>query len=167
MRVLVQDSNTSKIKNVLCDAADEFFIRKALFLARQSENQEIPIGAVLTKDGTILGEGFNCPVKTIDPTAHAEMLAIREAARNLGNYRLLKTTLYVTLEPCLMCLGAIVHARIQRLVFGAFRPLRAWTKKEGCRILDELWTNHRLSWKGGILSDECSSALKEFFRKRR
>uniref|UniRef100_UPI0038737B26 tRNA adenosine(34) deaminase TadA n=1 Tax=Coxiella endosymbiont of Dermacentor marginatus TaxID=1656159 RepID=UPI0038737B26 len=146
---------------------DEFFIRQALFLASQAEkNQEVPVGAVLVKDNEIIGKGFNHPIGLTDPTAHAEMLSIREAAKNLGNYRLVGTTLYVTLEPCSMCLGALIQARIQRLVFGAFDP-RAGAVKSVFQLLDNSWLNHRIVWTGGILANECAFLLKNFFQAHR
>lgn len=146
---------------------DKFFIRQALFLASQAEkNQEVPVGAVLVKDNEIIGRGFNHPIGLIDPTAHAEMLSIREAAKNLGNYRLVGTTLYVTLEPCAMCLGALIQARIQRLVFGAFDP-RAGAVKSVFQLLDSSWLNHRIVWTGGILANECAVLLKNFFQAHR
>ncbi|MFW0079066.1 MAG: tRNA adenosine(34) deaminase TadA [Coxiella endosymbiont of Haemaphysalis qinghaiensis] len=147
--------------------SDKFFIRKALLLAKQAEkNQEVPVGAVLVKDNKIIGKGFNRSIGLTDPTAHAELLAIREAAKNLGNYRLVETTLYVTLEPCAMCLGAMIHARIQHLVFGAFDPHTCAVAKV-FQILSESRLNHRISWIGGILADECAHVLKNFFQVRR
>lgn len=147
--------------------SDEFFIRRALLLAKQAEkNQEVPVGAVLVKDNEIIGNGFNRSIGLTDPTAHAELLAIQEAAKNLGNYRLVKTTLYVTLEPCAMCLGAMIHARIQHLVFGAFDPHVCAVEKV-LRMLSESRLNHRISWTGGILADECANVLKNFFQARR
>lgn len=146
---------------------DEFFIQKALLLAKQAEkNQEVPVGAVLVKDNEIIGKGFNHPIGLTDPTAHAELLSIREAAKNLGNYRLVGTTLYVTLEPCAMCLGAMIHARIQRLVFGAFDS-RDGAVKSVFQLLNEPRLNHHISWTGGILVDECAHVLKIFFQARR
>ena len=148
---------------------DEFFIQQALLLAKQAEkNQEVPVGAVLVrnKDNEIIGKGFNHPIGLTDPTAHAELFSIREAAKNLGNYRLVETTLYVTLEPCLMCLGALIHARIQRLVFGAFDP-RFGAVKSIFQLLNESRINHRILWTGGILADECTFLLKKFFQAHR
>ncbi|AJC50312.1 tRNA adenosine(34) deaminase TadA [Coxiella endosymbiont of Amblyomma americanum] len=146
---------------------DEFFIQKALLLAKKAErNQEVPIGAVLIKNNVIIGEGFNHPIGLIDPTAHAELLAIREATKNLGNYRLTGTVLYVTLEPCLMCFGAIIQARIQRLVFGAYRP-RSKKIISSFQLLNNSLINRYLSWKGGMLEDKCAFLLKKFFRERR
>ena len=148
---------------------DEFFIQQALLLAKQAEkNQEVPVGAVLVKnkDNEIIGRGYNNPIGLIDPTAHAELLAIREAAKNLGNYRLLGTTLYVTLEPCSMCLGALIHARVQRLVFGAFDP-RSGAVKSVFQLLDDSRINHHILWTGGILADECTFLLQHFFQAHR
>ncbi|PMB54945.1 tRNA adenosine(34) deaminase TadA [Coxiella endosymbiont of Rhipicephalus microplus] len=147
---------------------DKFYIQQALLLAKQQAeiNQEVPVGAVLVKDNEIIGKGFNNPIGLIDPTAHAELLLIREAAKNLGNYRLVGTTLYVTLEPCAMCLGAMIYARIHRLVFGAFN-LRGGAVKSVFQLLNEPRLNHRISWTGGILADECAHVLKNFFKPRR
>lgn len=147
---------------------DKFYIQQALLLAKQQAeiNQEVPVGAVLVKDKEIIGKGFNNPIGLIDPTAHAELLLIREAAKNLGNYRLVGTTLYVTLEPCVMCLGAMIYARIHRLVFGAFN-LRGGAVKSVFQLLNEPRLNHRISWTGGILADECAHVLKNFFKPRR
>ncbi len=124
------------------------------------------MGAVLVKDNEIIGKGFNHPIGLTDPTAHAELLSIRKAAKNLRNYRLVGTTLYTTLEPCAMCLGVMIHARIQRLVFGAFNP-RGGAVKSVFQLLNEPRLNHRISWTSGILADECAHVLKNFFQARR
>ncbi|WP_304985735.1 tRNA adenosine(34) deaminase TadA [Coxiella-like endosymbiont] len=126
----------------------------------------MPVGAVLVKDNEIIGKGFNHPIGLTDPTAHAELLSIRKAAKNLRNYRLVGTTLYTTLEPCAMCLGVMIHARIQRLVFGAFNP-RGGAVKSVFQLLNEPRLNHRISWTSGILADECAHVLKNFFQARR
>lgn len=146
---------------------DEHWMRHALLLARRAWLEgEIPVGAVLVRQGRIVGEGWNRPVQRHDPTAHAEILALREGGAQLGNYRLLETTLYVTLEPCAMCAGAMVHARIARLVFGA------WDKKTGAAgsLLDvpgHPGMNHRMAVTGGVLAQSCGALLSDFFRQRR
>lgn len=148
--------------------SDDHFMRLALAQARQAAAQgEVPVGAVVVApDGTILGQGANAPIETSDPTAHAEMLAIREAAASRNNYRLDGATLYVTLEPCVMCAGAIVHARISRLVFGA-RDLRFGGVRSKFRLADHELLNHRVQVDEGTLGAECSQLLQEFFRERR
>ena len=139
----------------------------ALTLAgRAASSGEVPVGAVLVQGGAILAEGWNQPIVAHDPTAHAEVMALRAAGQSLGNYRFVDTTLYVTLEPCLMCVGAIVHARVARVVFGAFDP------KSGAVVsclhgFDAKGLNHRVESTGGMLAEECGEILKSFFRKRR
>jgi tRNA(adenine34) deaminase len=142
-------------------------MRRALALAEAGAAAgEVPVGAVLVRDGAVLGEGFNRPIGDSDPSAHAEMVALRAAARSIGNYRLAGTTLYVTMEPCVMCAGAIVHARVARLVFGAEDP-----KWGGCasvfRILEPGRLNHDVIVKGGVLAAESASLLQRFFKARR
>lgn len=142
-------------------------MRQAVDLARQAaENGEVPVGAVLVIDGSIRGRGFNSPIRMTDPTAHAEILALREAAREIGNYRLEGATLYVTLEPCVMCAGALVHARIRRLVFGA-RDLRFGGVRSKFRIADSELLNHRVEIVEGVLGAECLALVREFFDSRR
>lgn len=143
-------------------------MRQALYLAeRAAEEGEVPVGAVLVIDGEVVGEGWNRPIAIQDPTAHAEVMALRDAASRLGNYRLCDSTLYVTLEPCPMCAGAIVHARVSRVVYAADDP------KGGAAgsVFDLLPTderfNHRVSVEGGLLQERSSEMLKEFFRHRR
>ncbi len=148
-------------------AADEQFMRRALELARDAAGAgEAPIGAVLVTDGRIAGEGRNSPIALCDPSAHAEILALREAARNLENYRLPGATLYVTLEPCVMCAGAIVTARIERLVFGA-RDLRFGGVRSKFRLADSELLNHRVIVDEGLLAAECQHLLQSFFQARR
>ena len=146
---------------------DEFFMREALSLARSAECLgEVPVGAVVVRDGLIVGRGFNSPIGESDPTAHAEMAALRDAARNLDNYRLPGCHLYVTLEPCAMCAGAILHARIARVVYGARDPK---TGVHGSVVdlfaVDRL--NHHTEIVGGVLADECGGLLSAFFAGRR
>jgi tRNA(adenine34) deaminase len=148
-------------------SADETFMSAALALAAQAETAgEIPVGAVVVMDGQIVGRGFNSPVSRQDPTAHAEMLAIREAAAAVGNYRLTGSTLYVTLEPCPMCAGALVNSRITRLVFGA-RDLRFGGVRSKFQIADSDLLNHRVCVVEGIRAAECIELLQQFFAKRR
>lgn len=140
---------------------------RALELARQARDHgEVPVGAIVVHDGAVIGEGFNQPISLADPSAHAEMQAIRSAARRLDNYRLLDATLYVTLEPCAMCAGAMVHARIKRLVYGAADPKTGATGSVFNLVQSEQ-LNHRLEVEGGVMEKECGELLKDFFRKRR
>lgn len=147
--------------------SDQDFMRVALSLAERAESfGEVPIGAILVYQNEIIGEGWNSPISDKDPTAHAEIKAIRDAAKNIRNYRLVDTSLYVTLEPCMMCVGSIIHARINRLVFGAFdRKTGAVTTVEN--FIDSQMHNHQVEWQGGILEHECSTLLKDFFQKKR
>ena len=148
-------------------AIDLAFMRIALEQARQAAKAgEVPVGAALARGETLLAAAANRPIATNDPTAHAEILAIREAAEKIGNYRLVDTTLYVTLEPCIMCMGAILHARIQRLVFGALDPKTGAAQSRYTIGVDGL-LNHRLEIVGGVLETECSQILKDFFQERR
>jgi tRNA(adenine34) deaminase len=146
---------------------DETFMRQALELAHDAERAgEIPVGAVLVVGGTVLGRGKNSPIARNDPTAHAEILALREAGQEIANYRLPGSTLYVTLEPCAMCAGAAVNARVERLVFGA-RDLRFGSVRSKFALADSDLLNHRIRVDEGILSAECAELIKRFFEKRR
>ncbi|MDD5037567.1 MAG: tRNA adenosine(34) deaminase TadA [Methylococcaceae bacterium] len=146
---------------------DETWMRRALELASHAEGLgEVPVGAVLVKEGVCIAEGWNCPISTHDPTAHAEVIALRAAGLALGNYRLVGATLYVTLEPCAMCMTAIVHARIKRLVFGAQDPKRG-AVCSALQLAEAEFLNHRVEWIGGVLEEDCSALLREFFRKKR
>lgn len=146
---------------------DVHFMQAALLLARQGAEQgEVPVGAVLVRAGEIIGQGFNCPISTHDPSAHAEMMAIRAAAQREGNYRLPGTTLYVTLEPCSMCAGLIIHARIQRLVFGVTEPRAGVVSSHG-QFFSQSFLNHRVLVEGGLLAESCGELLSTFFRQRR
>ncbi len=149
-------------------ADDERFMRRALELARhaQEEHAEVPVGAVLVKDGEILGEGWNHNIGTHDPTAHAEIGALRDAGKRAGNYRLPGSTLYVTLEPCAMCSGAIVHARIARVVFAAADPKTGAAGSVFDTLVSPLH-NHRVEVVGGLLADESAILLRAFFKARR
>jgi tRNA(adenine34) deaminase len=148
-------------------AGDEAFMREALALAEQAAAAgEVPVGAVVVKDGTIVGRGSNRPITSHDPTAHAEVVALRDAAARLGNYRLPGCELFVTLEPCAMCVGAMIHARVARVVYGARDP-----KTGACGSVVDLpgiaALNHHAAFEGGVLADDCGAALKRFFAGRR
>ncbi len=148
-------------------AMDCDHMREALNLAGEAARQgEVPVGAVVVKDGQVIGRGFNRPITTSDPTAHAEVVAMREAAAHLGNYRLTGCELFVTLEPCVMCVGAMVHARIARIVYGATDP-----KTGACGSLVDIPAlatfNHHGRFEGGVLAEECGAVLKDFFAARR
>lgn len=146
---------------------DEDYLRLALDLAREAERAgEVPVGAVVVRNGEVIGRGRNSPITLQDPTAHAEILAIREAARGIGNYRLEDATLYVTLEPCVMCAGAMVHARLKRVVFGA-RDLRFGGVRSKFRLADADTLNHRLEITEGVLGAECTELMQRFFAVRR
>jgi tRNA(adenine34) deaminase len=148
-------------------SSDELFMAEALELARQAEsNGEVPVGAVVVVEGQVRGRGFNSPIRLVDPTAHAEMLALREAAADIGNYRLEGATLYSTLEPCVMCAGALVAARLRRLVFGA-RDLRFGGVRSKFRLADSELLNHRVDVVEGVCAAECLSIVKGFFDRRR
>jgi len=148
-------------------SSDELYMRRALELARQAEREgEVPIGAVAVMQQKIIGSGRNSPVRLTDPTAHAEILAIREAAQSLANYRLGGVTLYVTLEPCAMCAGSLVAARIERLVFGA-RDLRFGAVRSKFSLADSELLNHRVEVVEGVLAAECTELLQSFFAQRR
>jgi tRNA(adenine34) deaminase len=146
---------------------DETFMRSALDQARLARARgEVPVGAVVVLDGAVIGEGFNQPIGAHDPTAHAEIVALRDAARRIGNYRLTGATLYVTIEPCLMCVGAMVHARIARLVYGATEP-KAGAVESTQRAHEHPALNHRMTAEGGVLEDECREVIQQFFEERR
>ena len=133
---------------------------------RAASRDEVPVGAVAVADGRIVGRGHNCPITTHDPTAHAEIVALRRAAAAIGNYRLPGATLYVTMEPCIMCMGAIIHARIRRLVFGAHDPRAGAAGSRFCLAADER-LNHRVEVGAGICADACRLLVQEFFQGKR
>lgn len=146
---------------------DLFWMQRAIQLAEEAAMAgEVPVGAVVVLDGQVIGEGSNRPISHHDPSAHAELVALRQAAEKIGNYRLLDTTLYVTLEPCMMCAGAMVHARVKRLVYGAL-DFKAGVIQSKTALLDQSFLNHRVEHVGGVLAEQCGSLLSEFFRKRR
>ncbi len=146
---------------------DMMYMREALRLARETAAlDEVPVGAVVVRDGEIVGRGWNAPISRHDPTAHAEIMALRDAAQRLGNYRLVECELFCTLEPCIMCAGAILHARIRRVVFGARDP-----KTGACGSVVNLFAEERLNFhaevQGGVLTEECGRLLSDFFAARR
>lgn len=146
---------------------DEAFMRLAIEQAQVGAALgEVPVGAVLVRDCEVLGRGYNCPISSHDPSAHAEMVAIRAAARAVENYRLPGTTLYVTLEPCSMCSGLIVHSRIQRVVYGATEPKAGVAVSQGS-FFSQGFLNHRVLIEGGVLGEECGAVLSAFFKMRR
>ena len=142
-------------------------MREALQQAKRARSlNEVPVGAVLVRDGQLVAAACNGPIGHHDPSAHAEIQVLRKAGEVLNNYRLPGTTLYVTLEPCTMCAGAIIHARIERLVFGAYDP-RTGAIESVNKVLDQPFHNHKVSYSGGVLAEECGQLLSDFFRQRR
>jgi tRNA(adenine34) deaminase len=151
----------------MADSDDIKWMERALELAeRAAEAGEVPVGALVVLDGQIQGEGWNQVISTADPSAHAEMVALRAAAKTLGNYRLPGCELYVTLEPCTMCTGTLIHARISRLVFAASEP-RAGVVESNGQLLDAPYLNHRVQWQGGVCAERSARLLQDFFRGRR
>jgi tRNA(adenine34) deaminase len=149
------------------EQTDEEFMRAALELAREGrERGEVPVGAVLVMDGEIVGRGFNQPVGLNDPTAHAEIVALRQAGQETGNYRLPGSTMYVTIEPCQMCVGAMVHARVARVVYGTAEP-KAGAIESAMRAHEHPSLNHRLEVTGRVLEDDCREVIQAFFKERR
>ncbi|MFK5893366.1 MAG: tRNA adenosine(34) deaminase TadA [Pseudomonadota bacterium] len=158
MGVIIKDQNLYN---------DEYWMLRAIEQAKLAEqHNEVPIGAVLVKDNKLIASGFNQPISSIDPTAHAEVVCLRNAAQQLDNYRLPDTTLYVTLEPCAMCAGAIIQARIARVVYAACEP-RSGALKSVFQLFDNPALNHRAEVTSGILAEESSTMLKQFFKIRR
>jgi tRNA(adenine34) deaminase len=146
---------------------DEQWMWHALRLAQRAEQEgEVPVGAILVKNQLCIAEGWNQPIQLNDPTAHAEMQAIRKAGQAVQNYRLIDSTLYVTLEPCVMCMGAIAHARIKRLVFGAYDPKRG-AVCHALQLSEAPFLNHKVEWLGGVLEQNCAEILTDFFKSRR
>lgn len=151
----------------MSETEDIKFMREALILAQEAwQAGEVPVGAVIVKDGEIVGRGYNCPIVSRDPTAHAEVRALRDAATRLDNYRLPECTLYVTLEPCMMCTGAMFHARIKRIVYGAKDP-KTGVAGSVLDLYDEPRLNHHAKIVGGVLAEECGAMLSTFFAERR
>ena len=143
------------------------WMRHALSLAERAQVEgEVPVGAVLVKDGQVIGEGWNRPIAGHDPTAHAEIAALRAGAQTVNNYRIVGATLYVTLEPCVMCAGALIHARVARVVYGAADP-KTGAAGGVINIFDAPFVNHRVEYQGGVLAEECGALLSAFFKARR
>ena len=146
---------------------DENMMYAALGLAEHAmQQQEVPVGAIVVQDGEVIGKGWNQPIANHDPSAHAEIMALRDAANSISNYRLIETTLYVTLEPCLMCVGAILHARVKRLVFGAYDP-KTGAAGSMFNMLEDTRHNHSVEVHGGVLEKPSAELLQAFFRQRR
>lgn len=146
---------------------DHIWLAHAVTLAQQAAQQdEVPVGAVVIYENQIVGEGWNQSIANQDPTAHAEIIALRSAAKELKNYRLVNSTLYVTLEPCVMCAGALIHARVKRLVYGA-NDDKAGAVKSIANMLDHPKLNHKVIWQEGLLREQCASVLQDFFKARR
>lgn len=159
--------NEHKPDAVASQQADERFMRAALEQAQlAAQAGEVPVGAVVVKEGEIVGRGFNAPISRHDPTAHAEMMALRDAAQHIGNYRLVGCELFVTLEPCLMCVGALFHARIARVVYGAKEP-KTGAAGSVFNLFTEPRLNHHARIEGGVLADACAGLLTDFFALRR
>lgn len=153
------DDNTAK--------ADRQWMSRALKLAEQAAlDGEVPVGALIVRDDVCIGEGYNQPIGAHDPTSHAEIMALRDAASRVGNYRLPGATLYVTLEPCTMCFGAMMHARITRLVYGATEP-RAGVCESQLQLPQATFFNHRMAVTGGVMAEPSAALLKQFFKARR
>lgn len=147
--------------------ADIDFMQRAMALASKAEALgEIPVGAVLVKEGEVIGEGFNQAITLNDPTAHAEVMALRDAGQRLSNYRLVETTLYVTLEPCVMCTGSLIHARVGRVVYGA-KDYKTGAVESVMTLLEHDSHNHQVERLGGVLEAECSAQISNFFKRRR
>lgn len=146
---------------------DVRWMRQALHIAQRAcAAGEVPVGAVLVRDNVLVGSGWNQPISSHDPSAHAEIVALRQAAAQAGNYRLPETTLYVTIEPCTMCFGALIHARVKHIVFGAPEP-KAGVLVSNAGLLGSRVYNHDLTWRGGILENECAALMQDFFQSRR
>ncbi|MCB1647731.1 MAG: tRNA adenosine(34) deaminase TadA [Pseudomonadales bacterium] len=147
--------------------SDDFWMARALALAAEAAaSEEVPIGAVVVRDGEVIGEGFNQTLTLRDPTAHAEIIALRRAAEKAGNHRLVNCELFVTVEPCTMCAGALVHARIARLVYGAAEP-RAGAVASSARVLDNPGLNHKVKITSGVCADQAGRLMSDFFKQRR
>ena len=158
----ITNENSNAIKSI-----DEMYMRHALQLAKKAEAiGEIPVGAVLVRNGEIIAEGYNQAIVLNDPTAHAEVMALRAGGEVCSNYRLVDTTLYVTLEPCVMCSGSMVHARVSRLVYGA-KDYKTGAVESVMKLLEHESHNHIVESMGGVLEEECSTMLSAFFKKRR
>lgn len=167
MNTVIENSDNTSPPLTIEQAEDRRWMAYAMQLAqRAAELGEVPVGAVLVHQGEVIGEGWNQPISGHDPTAHAEMLALRNAAQAIENYRLVDSTLYITIEPCTMCAGAIVHARVARVVFGATEPKAGAAISNG-QVFDQPWMNHQVAYEGGVLADACSAQISAFFKQRR
>ncbi|MGE4802036.1 tRNA adenosine(34) deaminase TadA [Yersinia hibernica] len=161
------DNNLSSECTAPAEYSDEHWMRRALTLALRAQAEgEVPVGAILVLDNQVIGEGWNRPIRDNDPTAHAEIMALRQGGQAVQNYRLIDATLYVTLEPCVMCAGAMVHSRIRRLVYGA-QDLKTGAAGSLLDILRHPGMNHQIEITAGVLADACSHQLSAFFRLRR
>jgi len=146
---------------------DEYWMQQAIQLAQKAADEdEVPVGAVIVKENQLISEGWNQPIQSHDPSAHAEIMAIRNAGQALNNYRLIDTTMYVTLEPCSMCVGAMIHARVKRLVFGA-TDLKTGATGSAINLIHDAIHNHKIEVVSGVLNDECKSLLQQFFKRKR
>jgi len=147
--------------------SDEYWMQQAIELARKAASEdEVPVGAVLVKDSQFISNGWNQSIQNHDPSAHAEMVALRNAGKELKNYRLIGSTLYVTLEPCSMCVGAMIHARVNRLVFGAY-DAKTGAAGSAINLINEQAHNHKIEVHGGVLEEDCKKLLQDFFRQKR
>ena len=167
------EPSTSQSVSPLSDSDDsqcayhEHFMAEALLeAAKADQRNEVPVGAVVVLNDVIIGRGFNQPISACDPTAHAEVVALRDAARHIQNYRLADATLYVTIEPCTMCAGAIVHSRVGRVVYGASEP-KAGVVASQEQLFTKPYFNHTLEVLGGVMEAQCSAAIQQFFQRRR
>lgn len=151
----------------MTEFSDEYWMSHALKLAQKAfDAGEVPVGAVIVSDNEVLGEGWNCPISSHDASAHAEIVAIRAACSTRQNYRLVNARLYVTIEPCTMCIGALIHARIDRLVFGASEPKAGVVCSHSHIVQSDIY-NHRFDWRGGVLGETCAELIQQFFKQRR
>ena len=151
----------------ITESDDQYWMERAFRLAeRAAMAGEVPVGAVLVREGELIGSGWNQPIGSCDPSAHAEIVALRNAASNVQNYRLPGTTLYVTIEPCAMCAGAMLHARVDRLVFGAPEPRNGAITSQ-LKILDNAELTHQIEWQAGVMEEDCKRQIQGFFRARR
>jgi tRNA(adenine34) deaminase len=149
------------------DSRDQYWMEQALILARKAADvDEVPVGAIIVKDNQLIAEGWNHPIQLHDPSAHAEMIALRQAGIALNNYRLPDTTLYVTLEPCVMCVGAMIHARVGRVVFGA-HDAKTGAAGSMFDLLQSEKHNHKIEVTGGVLEAQCKEVLQDFFKRKR
>jgi tRNA(adenine34) deaminase len=165
--VLATYFDEESIKSDMDTFTDEQWMRYALALALKADaSNEVPVGAIVVRDGAIIGEGFNQPISRSDPSAHAEIIALRDAGQAVGNYRFPGATMYVSVEPCAMCAGAVIHSRITRLVYAASEP-KAGAVCSHFQLFDQPQMNHKVEWLGGVLASDASSIVQAFFARRR